>query len=47
MKRYLIILLVFALTLIQTAAANEPQKLSIAVGDWPPYFDEEAPDQAS
>lgn len=44
MKRYLIVVMVSALTLIQTAAANEPQKLSIAVGDWPPYFDEQAPD---
>lgn len=45
MKRYLIIVLVSLFTWTQTVTADDTRKLSIAVGDWPPYFDQQAPDQ--
>lgn len=45
MKRYLIIVLVSLFTSTQTVTANDTHNLSIAVGDWPPYFDQHAPDQ--
>ena len=45
MKRYLTMLLVSLFTWIETVTADDTQHLSIAVGDWPPYFDQEAPDQ--
>ena len=45
MKRYLTMLLVSLSTWVETVTADDTQHLSIAVGDWPPYFDQEAPDQ--
>ena len=45
MKRYLIIVLVSLFTWTQTVTADDTHRLSIAVGDWPPYFDQQAPDQ--
>ncbi len=45
MKRYLTIALVSLFTWTQTVTADDTHELSIAVGDWPPYFDQQAPDQ--
>lgn len=45
MKGYLTYLLVSLFTWIEAVTADDTQHLSITVGDWPPYFDQAAPDQ--